>query len=275
MATKFFFTSLIIGGVSLGLSLHVWATEKPADHEKLSARKPSIPVIAKKRQTESSKIIQVSEDKPNTKSSSEKAPLYRPPSRGAPGGRVGGGTRVPSEGLPLLYALVPDHIGLTGESQPVLVWYLSKTTSHPLEFTVIDEDGVAPLIERPLSSPAVPGINIIQSAQYGVELKKGKTYQWFVSLVSDPDRRSRDIVAGGRIEVSGVSPSISKEVQVADPVTAATLMAQSGFWYDAIGIISTNIQAHPSDRTMRQLRASLLNEVDLDTVAQVDRQQGL
>lgn len=218
-------------------------------------------------------VVQTSDDK--QAASSRKEALYQPPQRGAPGGRVGGGTRGPMTDLPLLLALAPDHIGLTSEVQPRLVWYLSKPTVYPLEFTLIDESGVTPIIEKRLSSPTESGIHIIQLADYDLKLEKGKTYQWFVSLVSDPEHRSADIIGGGMIEVGDVPASLTEELRNANPVEATRLWGQAGFWYDAIGVISTNIQSDPSDAEMHNVRASLLEEVDLDTPAQVDRQHGL
>lgn len=218
-------------------------------------------------------VVQVSDDK--QAASSRKEALYQPPQRGAPGGRVGGGTRGPMTDLPLLLVLAPDHIGLTSEVQPRLVWYLSKPTVYPLEFTLIDESGVTPIIEKRLSSPTESGIHIIQLADYDLKLEKGKTYQWFVSLVSDPEHRSADIIGGGMIEVGDVPASLTEELRNANPVEATRLWGQAGFWYDAIGVISTNIQSDPSDAEMHNVRASLLEEVDLDTPAQVDRRHGL
>ncbi|MGP0591126.1 DUF928 domain-containing protein [Nitrospira sp. T9] len=218
-------------------------------------------------------VVQASDDK--QAASSRKEALYQPPQRGAPGGRVGGGTRGPMTDLPLLWALAPDHIGLSSEVQPRLVWYLSKPTTYPLEFTLIDELGVTPIIEKRLSSPTESGIHIIQLVDYDLKLEKGKTYQWFVSLVSDPEHRSADIIGGGMIEVGDVPASLTEELRNANPVEATRLWGQAGFWYDAIGVISTNIQSDPSDAEMHHVRASLLEEVDLDTAAQVDRRHGL
>ncbi len=275
MKTHMILKGLTIGWLSLGLSLPVLGVEPSPGSEKDTSQQKTAPVVATKGEKERERpLVRVSDEKTVAPQKEER--LYRPPSRGAPGGRVGGGTRVPSEDLPLLYALAPaDHVGLSTAEQPVFVWYMSKATSHPLEFTVSDEAGVAPLIERRLAAPARQGINIIQSDQYGLALEPGKTYQWYVSLISDPDRRSKDVIAGGRVKMSAAPSSLKDEVKNANPVEATTLWAQAGFWYDAMGVISTNIQANPTDQAMRAVRASLLYQVDLETVAQVDRQQGL
>src|SRR3954464_13273604 len=71
------------------------------------------------------------------------SPEYVPPPRGAPTGRIGGGTRG-LQALPLT-ALAPNHAGLTISAQPVLYYYTpaaarprlvlrpaSDTTAQPL-----------------------------------------------------------------------------------------------------------------------------------------------
>jgi hypothetical protein len=219
-------------------------------------------------------LVRVADDQAGP-SSKISEPLYQPPRRGAPGGRVGGGTRGPSPGLPLLYALVPDHVAVTAEEQPPLVWYLSKDTAFPLEFTVVESMGVEPILEVALPSPTEAGIHILSLAQYDLRLETGKTYQWFVSLIPDPARRSKDIIAGGMLEVESLPENVAEAVNQATPQDATRLLAKAGFWYDAMGAISYGIQSNPSDRGLHDVRAALLEQVDLNTVAQVDRQTGL
>ena len=62
---------------------------------------------------------------------------YKPPKRGMPGGRIGGGTRGKTDGYPILTVLAPDHTGLTTKTRPVLYWYLSTATPKQIEFTLI------------------------------------------------------------------------------------------------------------------------------------------
>jgi hypothetical protein len=134
---------------------------------------------------------------------------------------------------------------------------------------------VAPILEVALSSPTEAGIHILSLAQYDLKLETGKTYQWFVSLIPDPARRSKDIIAGGMLEVKRSPENIAEAVKQATPQDATKLLAKAGFWYDAMGVISHGIQANPTDRALHDVRAALLDQVDLNTVAQVDRQTGL
>src|SRR5205823_6383408 len=126
-------------------------------------------------------------------------PVYKPPvGRGVPGGRIGGGTRGGDLTF-VLSVLAPNHTGLTLQEQPVLYWYLSKQMTSPLEFTLTD-DGIKPLVEARMEPPFERGIHGLKLSDYGVKLLPGKRYKWFVSLVVDHERRSRDILAGATIE---------------------------------------------------------------------------
>ena len=60
-------------------------------------------------------------------------PVYTPPKRGAPGGRIGGATRGIQREVFLLSVLAPDHSGFTTSEQPSLYWFISSSTSLPVE----------------------------------------------------------------------------------------------------------------------------------------------
>lgn len=72
-------------------------------------------------------------------------PVYEPPQRGAPGGRVGRSSHGIGDRLLTLSVLAPDHTGVTVREQPSLFWYLSKSTTYPVELTVIDDQTIQPL----------------------------------------------------------------------------------------------------------------------------------
>ena len=258
-------------GLAAGLSSLAMGVQEKARKSSEPSALPAKAALSTKKVAQAPKIsvvtsvVRVAEDQQGP-SSKISEPLYQPPRRGAPGGRVGGGTRGPLTGLPLLYALVPDHVAVTAEEQPLLVWYLSNATSLPLEFTVVEalavkpilDQGVEPILEVALSSPTEAGIHILSLAQYDLKLETGKTYQWFVSLIPDPARRSKDIIAGGMLEVERLPENIAEAVKQATPQDATKLLAKAGFWYDAMGVISHGIQANPTDRALHDVRAALL-----------------
>jgi hypothetical protein len=197
------------------------------------------------------------------------APVYKPPvGRGLPGGRVGGGTRGDDLTF-VLSALVPNHTGLTLQEQPILYWYISKRIAGPFEFT-LNDNGIKPLIEARLDPPIEAGIHELRLADYGVRLSPGKRYSWYVTRVVDPDRRSRDILAGGTMErVESVRGLTISTVPV-NLSQAPFQYAEAGLWYDAIEAISKLIDASPEDPALRKQRASLLEQAGLTEVAKYD-----
>lgn len=199
-------------------------------------------------------------------------PVYQPPKRGAPGGRVGGGTRGPGDDLPTLLVLAPDHVGLTTQEQPTLYWYLSKPTTYPIELTIIQGQGTKPSLEtviRPPSS-AQAGVQQARLAGYGFRLLPGVQYKWFVALIPNPTRRSKDIIAGGIIERVAPPEVVQTKLTQTDKASSSHVYAEYGLWYDAVTSISSLIDTMPNDLVLRKQRASLMEQVGLIEIAKYD-----
>jgi hypothetical protein len=107
-----FLAAMLIG---MFPSMGITQEDRPIHHTAVHARiaqPDTLPVAA----TTKSSVATQSED----------VPLYNPPQRGAPAGRVAGGTRGFNNDLPMLSALAPNHTGLSVHPQPTLYWYLSR-----------------------------------------------------------------------------------------------------------------------------------------------------
>ena len=136
MKTKLFIIMLAV--LVFVASTTLWAQQGPS-------RQPS---LDKQKQTSPTDI----------KQASQPSPVYKPPQLGAPGGRVGGGTRGIGGDALSLVALAPNHVGLTTQAQPTFYWYLSGTPSFPLIFTLIEYKAVKPLVEKQITMPKKAGI---------------------------------------------------------------------------------------------------------------------
>jgi hypothetical protein len=195
-------------------------------------------------------------------------PVYTPPKRGAPGGRVGGGTRGIQREVFLLSVLAPDHSGLTISEQPSLYWFISSSTSFPVELTVMDPQRVKPILETRLPAPVVAGVHRIRLSDYNVRLAPGAAYRWFVSVVPDPDRRSKDIMAGGAIERVEMPEGLKAKVAQAAKSDLPSLYGEAGLWYDTVAAISELIEAAPQDQALRKQRTALLAQVGLTGITE-------
>jgi hypothetical protein len=197
---------------------------------------------------------------------------YQAPLRGAPATRVGGGTRGAAEATFALSVLAPDHTGYTVREKPTIYWYVSKAiTTSPVELTVTAPDEIEPLLELILKPPVKEGIHALRLADHGVALKPEVEYEWFVTVVTNPDERSKDILAGGSIQRVATSESVRTKLDEVGEAMWPAVYAQSGLWYDAVDEISRLIYANPADGGLREQRASLLAQAGLAQAAAYDR----
>jgi len=195
-------------------------------------------------------------------------PVYTPPKRGAPGGRVGGGTRGIQREVFVLSVLAPDHSGFTTSEQPSLYWFISNSTSLPIELTVMDPQGVQPILETRLPAPVTAGVHRIRLSDYNVRLAPGAAYRWFVAVVPDADRRSKDIMAGGAIERVEMPEGLKAKLAQAPKSDLPSLYGEAGLWYDTVAAMSELIEAAPQDQALRKQRTALLAQVGLTGITE-------
>jgi hypothetical protein len=203
---------------------------------------------------------------------------YKAPLRGAPATRVGGATRSANGLVNLkLNVLAPSDTGYTVSENPTIYWYTSEPITFPVEFTVIStesiQDAAKPLLDVTRQPPIKKGFHALNLKEFGVALKPGVEYQWFVAVVRDKDQRASDIMAGGTIKRIAGSESVAvrTKVQQASPAQRAAVYAEAGIWYDAIDQLSKEIDANPGNRQLRDQRAALLEQVGLRDAAAYDR----
>lgn len=198
------------------------------------------------------------------------AVVYKPPMRGAPASRIGGGTRGIGKADLALSVLAPDHTGLTSQAQPILYWYASGPSATTLEVTVIAEVAERPVLTQNLHVTR-GGVQSFDLAKHGITLKPDTEYEWFVSAVPDPAQRSKDLTSGGTIRRVSLNPAVQARVASAGERQAPLIYAEAGLWYDAIDALSRLIKRYPDDAELHAQRAALLDQVGLPAAASSDR----
>lgn len=219
----------------------------------------------KRRECAESKACSLSEELPPVDAQVAQAepvqiPVYRPPRRGSPRAKVGGGIRT-GRALPELFVLTPDHLAETVSVDPSLFWHIDAVPagSAKLVFTLIDEVSFDPMVEAVLPAPGAPGIQRIRLADHAVKLDPEMEYEWSVALVPDPEDRTRDVMSSGFIR--RVAPPL-------EPVASTAAYAELGLWYDALESISDAIEASPGDAALRGQRAALLRQAGLESAVE-------
>jgi hypothetical protein len=191
--------------------------------------------------------------------------VYRPPNRGAPQRRVGGGTR--SLGAFQLQVLAPSHLAYSAEAQPRLYWFLSPGYRNPVRFRLSKVGAPPPLLEIVLPADPSGGIRYLDLAQHDVRLAPGAVYQWAVTLDPLPhQQRWPRVLSHGSVTLAEGKASLLAEASVAErPYVAAEL----GLWFDAFDGISRLVAEDPS---LREERAILLDQGGLGEVAAYERE---
>jgi hypothetical protein len=187
-------------------------------------------------------------------------PIYKPRQKSVPRGRVDGRSRGGPRGDVVLRVLAPDHVGFTVRSQPTLYWYVSKATSLPVEFTLVDTRVIPPVVEAPLSIPMQSGVQKIALKELGKSLEPGVQYMWSVSLIANPESRSGDIMARGTIERIPFDEALMLDLVRPCTRDLVYLYAENGVWYDAVGCVMELLDGAPNDEGLQRLIFSLLDQ---------------
>jgi hypothetical protein len=196
--------------------------------------------------------------------------VYKPPLRGAPGGRVGGASRgaiKSAVALPTIELIAPlDHTGETASATPVLYFYVSQPVSLPTQLTISRPLVAKPVLEATVASPPTRGLYALRLADYHVQLESETAYTWSVSAIVDPKTWSRNVVASATIERVTAEANLAAALNAAAPARRAALLAGAGLWYDAVAAAAeaANLDRHAT-------LDELLTEAGLTEPANADR----
>jgi hypothetical protein len=195
---------------------------------------------------------------------------FRPQTKDATSVRVTGGSRGTGENSVTLDVLAPDQVGITTQEQPSLFWYQSKPANAKFELTLLQDNKVKPIVQVQIERSTKAGIQRLKLSDYNAKLTPNVEYQWVVALVIDPDNRSKDLVASGVIKRIDPDANLKTKLASATPVSKPGIYADAGIWYDALSLLSDQIEADPGNQALRQTRADLLRQAGLNTAASSD-----
>ncbi len=197
---------------------------------------------------------------------------FNTPRQGLPGRRVGGGSRGNCNfGEQMLTALIPkNNLGLTVAGHPKFFFYIPQTTnSQVVEFVLRDETD-RQIYETTFKTNGTSGV-ISLSLPNSAPLKAleiGKKYQWYFSIICNPQNRANDVSVDGWIQRVKLSPTLTSELEKVAPRGRAALYATAGIWHEALTTLAALRHSRPDDSTIAAEWAQLLQSVGLDNIAQ-------
>jgi len=207
-------------------------------------------------------------DAPQTGTASPSSGVrFRPATTGAPSVRVTGGSRGTGDAAITLDVLAPDEIGVTTQEQPSLFWFQSKPADAKFELTLLQDNKIKPILQVLVERSTKAGIQRLKLSEHGAKLTPGVEYQWVVALVTDANNRSSDLVASGVIKRVEPGADLKGKIAKATPASLAGVYADAGIWYDALAVLSDQIEAQPENKSLRETRSDLLRQVGLKAAA--------
>ncbi len=135
-----------------------------------------------------------------------------------------------------------------------------------IEFTLFEQSSDEPEVEATLAAPSRVGIQRIRLADYGMELKPGSEYEWSVTLIVDPEKRSKDVVVTGWIDRIEHSQTLAARLGSEGDAQSAAIYAEEGIWYDSFAALSDQIDGNPENADLLTQRTEVLRQVGLDKV---------
>ncbi|MFO1190892.1 MAG: DUF928 domain-containing protein [Rhodoferax sp.] len=139
-----------------------------------------------------------------------------------------------------------------------------------IEVTLISDTAETPVLSKNLTlTPG--GIQAIDLTAHGVTLAPDTEYEWFVSVVSNTQQRSKDQTSGGTIRRVALDPAVAARLAAAPERAAPRIYAEAGLWYDALMALGRLLERQPQDAELRALRANLLEQIGLPAAAAHDR----
>ena len=199
--------------------------------------------------------------------------VYKPPQDiKAPVGRVGGGPRGTTVSTALVEVLAPTHVGRTSKAQPVIYWYLSDPVNSPIDVFVSSADDRDAFLDITLEPPIDAGVHRVALGEHGVHLAVGRRYKFNVFLRGTGDGLQSS-AAIALIERVRARLDSTRADSARQPVELANTYAQDGLWYDAMQAVSDHVEQGTDTRRAREIRAQLLEQVGLPSVAEYDRRR--
>lgn len=241
----------------------------PAVDDEEPRQEVSKPATPEAPQAEKSERPEVKAD-----SVSVRLPVYIPPKpvrASYPRHLTGLGARGPgAQTVFRVFALAPNHLGVTIREQPTLYWYLERDSDIPVDFTLIDDKAANPLLQIPYPPPLRAGYHTVDLAEHGFRLEGDITYEWTAALVTE-ERQVHPTISVGFVERRPPDPDLDRELAEAGAAGAVHVYASHGLWYEAFDDVTQRIAADPRDPDLRLQRAALLDQVGLTPVADHER----
>lgn len=200
-----------------------------------------------------------------------------PPGREQPkGGTASGGSRPvrnacisgTTKSQDFLTAVVPgNQLGLTMVEHPEFVVYLPPTSARIAELSIFDQE-MEGVYQMDVQIDKRTGFIPVRLPNTAPTLEANKSYYWTFALVCNESDRTEDLVVGGWVERVPLTTQLRSQLLNASLPEKAALLAQNGYWYDAVTELLTTKPTPDAQRQLMKAWDNLLKSVGLNNIAE-------
>jgi hypothetical protein len=168
-----------------------------------------------------------------------------------------------------LIALIPEKsIGMNVSASPQLFFYVPQINNQKiLEFVLRNEQDQL-IYEAFMTTEGQGIISVVIPANVNSNLlKTEQNYHWYLSIICNPQQRSRDLVVEGWLRQETMDTASQQKLNSATVIEQAELYHQQGFWYDALAVLAKNPNSQREQPMIRAKWSELLKSVGLGEVA--------
>ena len=139
-----------------------------------------------------------------------------------------------------LAALAPrSHIGQSISTRPTFTWFVPSSEALPMEFYLYEAQASGEQLVYQTELQSSPGIMSLSLPETEPALQTGQRYRWQAVLLCNPNSPSSALIADAEIEIVAPSSDLATALgSASDRVAQANILAESGFWYDAIAQVA-------------------------------------
>ncbi|WP_052055292.1 DUF928 domain-containing protein [Myxosarcina sp. GI1] len=169
-----------------------------------------------------------------------------------------------------LIALVPEaRVASTNSNSPSLFFYIPETTEpKTIEFVLRNE--ADRLIYEDFITTTGKGIVEVNipSRILASSVNTEQNYHWYLSLICNPQYRSRDLVVEGWMRQEQLdSATLERLSNTSNTVEKAEIYHQQGFWYDALSMLAKHKVSSTDESAVATKWLNLLQSVNLEELA--------
>ena len=165
--------------------------------------------------------------------------------------------------------MIPDQtVALTASASPELFFYVPKTTqAKTLEFVLRSEEDEL-IYESFLQTNGEGIISVKIPPEVRANLLQTEAnYHWYLSMICNPQQRSRDLVVEGWMRQSEIGSILEKQINRADVTAQADLYQEEGLWYDALSTLAEQKKEIAEEPLIQAKWTELLSSVGLKELA--------